>query len=1088
MATEFNYVVNVDTTRVMGAMHEVRSQMGMALGSPSGMGMGDVMAGVTGGLRQMFNMPHLQPLPPGGFSTPDIEKRIQQGGIAAAVELRPPGVSAATFATAVESNRITRNLEASHAARMAGEAAFASGMGGLIGGEMAWAPGAFVGGALGKKVATRFLGAGAGGAGKMLGGFAGGIAAFGMVQEAISGSIQDHYAQIEQTSGIARELGEIAGAGRNLSRTQRYDLGGAAASAAKDINMDVQQMGDILALGRQAGMLPTATDPGKAREQFKEFARTIEEGAQTLQSSLATATQVIRSSIQKGMTADEGIVRAAAAGSPEAYLQGLARHSAYVGAGGAIGEQMRYTKSQGMGVFTASLRAASGAGLTGAEMQILGGRYGVGQMIGTAQMAAAAGPLGDMQLMAATSGEPLGDMMGMAGAAIDAMSGGEGFLTNMMKFQVHKDELRRGIGSKGIQTMARQQLEMGADMLESFGFGGTANERKRFFAQNVMGMDPTQAEAYVGGTTGRRGGGGGGGGIGGGVGAAGQMRAFSAMQGQMLEDLGPRPEVPTSGGGGSLGGRVVDYAATGAMVGSFLPGGLLTTAGGAAVGGAIAIGSSVVDAFSGSPSNLAGRLLAKRYDEKMAERKKAFGIVEVDEKYGERFLQADLGGARLNLDSASPETAEMTSSYLMAMGLKPVAAGAGTFKAGDKYFSAPEVQKISRGKLWSEPVSSKDKAGVRDLAYAIAYEPGSDSRYARGTRGRNLRNDIKNFGLLWETMAAGEEITPDEISDRYGGMKIDLERGQYIPQDLRRLIESAPDTGGLASTKKRLLQRLEQPGGIRSPEVRALVSSLIGRDAGDLEEGTKFAIQGGALSAEKAVEEAASNEQRFLMSVFGNVGSQAEDFWLGGKREGFATRLRRKDYFESLTTNKSYLEGKAAAARGNADRASQLLEQAHKEVMISGGERFRDLGIRPVDLSEKVVRPEAGPVAAALGFASAVGSIGEAFGIKNADVVSKVSKEIGKDVLRKTSVAEQIGIEEASVGPLQKDKKGSGRARGRRGPQEMEKAIGFGQQESALTTINRSLKRTHSMLVKLDKKINSGGESGGGNSAPGSTN
>jgi hypothetical protein len=149
-----------------------------------------------------------------------------------------------------------------------------------------------------------------------------------------------------------------------------------------------------------------------------------------------------------------------------------------------------------------------GAGLSGEETKILGGRFGVAGGIGQAQMAMASSGMGDMQLMAAMGGHSGGSMMEMAGAAIGGLTaGGDDLMTGAAKFMVHKNEYRRGIGARGIKTMARDQLRMGGEMLQNMGFDGLSdNEAQRMFAQS-MGMDPDRAKALVGG-----GGGGGGGG------------------------------------------------------------------------------------------------------------------------------------------------------------------------------------------------------------------------------------------------------------------------------------------------------------------------------------------------------------------------------------------------------------------------------------------------------------------------------------------------------------------------------------------------------------------------------------------------
>ncbi|MFQ5352665.1 MAG: hypothetical protein ACE5D3_06295, partial [Candidatus Binatia bacterium] len=346
MATEFNYVANIDTTRIMGAVAEIRSQIGMALGSATGFA-GRAVGIAGGGFAGDPSATAANMLPGFGRFTPNMfggtftnaaisytphygamvattsfgqEQRVFQGGLGAAAKMAPPGVSPAEYFIGSETNRINRDIEARHQAQFAARSTFYSGMGGLAAGEVASAVAFPIGAMAGGKLASRFLGGkSAIGAGKFLGGLGLGLLAYDWAMDEVGGRIQEHFANVERIGGMTRELGELAGAGRGLKRTSRYELGIAARKAAGDIKMDVQEMGDVLALGRNFGMLPNSTDPSKAREQFREFARAIDEGAQILHTSLAGAAQTIKTATSHGMTAQEGVIRAAAMGGSAAF-------------------------------------------------------------------------------------------------------------------------------------------------------------------------------------------------------------------------------------------------------------------------------------------------------------------------------------------------------------------------------------------------------------------------------------------------------------------------------------------------------------------------------------------------------------------------------------------------------------------------------------------------------------------------------------------------------------------------------------------------------------------------------------------------
>jgi hypothetical protein len=79
--------------------------------------------------------------------------------------------------------------------------------------------------------------------------------------------------------------------------------------------------------------------------------------------------------------------------------------------------------------------------------------------------------------------------------------------------------------------------------------------------------------------------------------------------------------------------------------------------------------------------------------------------------------------------------------------------------------------------------------------------------------------------------------------------------------------------------------------------------------------------------------------------------------------------------------------------------------------------------------------------------------------------------EVGKNAVKDTTFAEEVGqlaIRQADKGSSIGT--GAGKKKKRRRAMAT-KTIGFGQQESAMTTINRSLRRTHRMLKTLDGRI-----------------
>ena len=132
MSTEFNYVVKLDTTSVMGSLAEVRNQIGMAFGGAGGGSTGGMMAGLERGIMSGFGRTHGDPAmaydPHYGqvhaSTTRGQENAVASHGLAAAEAMRPPGVSAYEYAMGLHSNAIDRQQNARHQAKMAAQSTF----------------------------------------------------------------------------------------------------------------------------------------------------------------------------------------------------------------------------------------------------------------------------------------------------------------------------------------------------------------------------------------------------------------------------------------------------------------------------------------------------------------------------------------------------------------------------------------------------------------------------------------------------------------------------------------------------------------------------------------------------------------------------------------------------------------------------------------------------------------------------------------------------------------------------------------------------------------------------------------------------
>jgi hypothetical protein len=1027
---DIKLTARLDHTQVMSGLHELRSQLGMSLASATGFqgaatalssqpNLGGSGFGQTHTNPAMAMSPHYGALQ--ATTSLAQERAIASGGLGAAHQMKPPGVSAASYAASAMGNAIDRDIQANQQSAMAARAAFYTGAAGLATGEVGGIGGAMVGKMIGGAVGGRFFGAGGVKAGQFVGGLAGGLGGFMLGQDVGEKWQGKKFAQIEQTLGVTKELGQIAGGGRGLNRLEEYNLGTAARKAAKDLNMDVNQMGDTLALGRQSGMLPSATDPSKFRQQAREFAQAIEESAQVLKTSLAGATQVIKQGAASGMSAQEATVRAAGTeGGASAWLAQQSRMNAFGSAGASVGMSMGFTPGQGRAMFTGSMGAAGQAGLSGAETKIMGGRMGAAQFVGSTQMAMASSQTGDLQLMAAMGGGGDGTMMGMAGAAMGAMSEGGDFMSNMGKFMVHKNEYRRGVGAKGIRTMARAQLKMGGDMISEFMPDLSNNEAQRLYAQS-MGMNPDQAKTLVGGG---RGGGGGGRGA---MKADNQARAVIAMQGTRLDALGVTEisgaDMAAKDASGGLGwGNTLDGAMLGGTAGSVIPG--VGTAIGAVVGGIGGFVQGNWDALNkiggGPPSGLNseekadwyGRKAAGEYDKRMAEAKSSIGFYDLNQKTTSNFLSKDLSRSRLDFNAAGSmgtssfyesdsgatveertttgheRTVGQMEAFAIAAGLEEVEPGApGSIKIGDKYHRIDDVQKMANQPLYAKGGKEGGIEKGKDAAYYAGFSKKAASRYneEKFTTPEKLKA-IRDLGIgrgdlqeaaaksghegwegvadkMPETLAREREqigMAWDTLASGKGGeqaIKAARTLGKMLPGFIENIDETASPE---AAASKKAMQEAMGGGGVFRPEIQAFASGLAGRDLETLSpKAALTAATAGGAAGQHALDSMATREGAYLADVY------------GGKMRSSGSRDRTLNtYLESTYGTKAVSDieaaltpgGKEVLARSKAGDSILVAAKAQgfKGALFKDGDTDEDRATKSELLTEQVGRRKQG--------------------------------------------------------------------------------------------------------------------------------
>lgn len=843
--TEFNYVVNVDTSRVMGAAAEIRSQMGMALAGPTGfatpasgllgggagmMGVQDFAGGAASGFAQMqaglarppmlmqgmagtmfgsvfggtFTNPAMAYTPHYGMIQADsqlsTEWLVHRYGAGAANLLRPPGVGAFEFARNTEMSFQDRTIGASHDAFAAARSTGLSVAGGMAGGMVT----GWLGGMAGKAIGGAMFGA----PGAAIGALAGDWFGYNVGDDLVGKSIQNYYAQIEQIGGTTQEMGRIIGSGRGMTRTAEYNLGVGARQAATDLHMDIQEMGEIMAGARQFGMLPSTKDPSELRTKARDLASAVDDVASILHESLGGAMSKMAALGGMGMGGNPraaalnliGMGASSGLGAEGVFQLGMA------GAGFAHANLL--SGSQGFGLFTG---AAGGHGLSREELGMVGGVGGLAQTIGMTQMGQALSPMGDLQLLAATRGGALGNMMDVGASALGALGDGGDFIGNMVHFQTHKREMLRGVGAGGIRAMSRNQMEGFVDI--AAGMGGTRGDWELFYAENVLGLNEVQAKGFVGG--------GNGGGGGGGAGAA-YAAKLSAMQdltiGQAARSAGFRKPSDVlddfMGGPGEF-----NSWKTGGMLGAGI-GAAFGGAGagiGAVAGAAIGLGVDAYNWYSnnatdvsiwasrGEKADAERRMMAGRYDRGMAAMKAGYGYVEMDPEIAGRVTTADLSQTHLSADSLGPVAAGRFAAAARLGGLRQVSAGPGTIGVGGVYYSNQDVQEMARGAMISNPVVTQK---TRDAAFN-----------ARVTNfsAQNERN-IQSFEQMYGFVANGASPT-------FGG-------GSLLPASV--FTSAANGAMALAegmilgSHDPKLIAAFKQ-GGMRDPSVRGYIETYTGQ-------------------------------------------------------------------------------------------------------------------------------------------------------------------------------------------------------------------------------------------------------------------
>src|SRR5690606_26345081 len=340
------------------------------------------------------------------------------------------------------------------------------------------------------------------------------------------------------------------------------------------------------------------------------------------------------------------------------------------------------------------------------------------------------------------------------------------------------------------------------------------------------------------------------------------MQAISAMQSAMLPPT--RSAIVSVGDGTSDTGGTIG-AVIGGTAGFLLGGGPFGAGIGAFAGKWLGERVGVIgELFDDGPLTLRDpkgradweqRRLAAAEEAAIARAKRSIGFLEIDPAAGARFLKTDLRGARLDLDAVgSPIASNRVAGMMFAMGLSNVEAGPGTVRISGGYFSAPAMQELAKGKLWSAPVTAKDMEATMALAHSVGYGSALDQKL--------FEEYSLQVRMNWQTVLHG--ATPKE----FGGQAIGVvNAGENLVGSVRRLISAAHGDKSVMSKRAELLAILDKPGGVNHPQIRAALEQITGAKFESLA-GAFEAGRGGAAAMGAAELADLSDEAAWLYKTF----------------------------------------------------------------------------------------------------------------------------------------------------------------------------------------------------------------------------
>lgn len=368
----------------------------------------------------------------------------------------------------------------------------AGGLGGMLGGALGGQMGP-VGGALGTIGGTAL-------GGFAMGGPAGAAAALAGL--AITKAVEATVGKIVEKAGEIRGSGEMfgrnafrMGGSRRMSQVDRTQFGvGMSKMATEDLTYNMQDLQEIMAGGIENDMFRGVNGARQAQQRMRELKDTVKTISQTLGTSIRESMDVMNSMQGLGI-APSGQMSAILSGST---IQGMTRGEALQGSM-SFSNRFAGTGFQGRGLFNLGTQS-QGLGQTAMRMGLLsseqiaavGGRQGVGQVMGNVTMGLAQSGLGTMN-MAAAMRRGHGGVSGNAMSAL-SQAGGAGGASDLVDFAANKSELMRdAINDPAFRLNMLAQVSSIADQ-----FAGQGTKKNRMkLALKSFGIDGAEAGVFM---------------------------------------------------------------------------------------------------------------------------------------------------------------------------------------------------------------------------------------------------------------------------------------------------------------------------------------------------------------------------------------------------------------------------------------------------------------------------------------------------------------------------------------------------------------------------------------------------------------